>query len=178
MKHRKNEGRKKEDRVEGQKKGWLGKQKEGGGCEGKRKFFPCISPWMLRASMKVLIKRIQKRGASSFCVEMWERVILGVNLRPCALRRFNLVSTFHHWAVKLHLCTSTSGEAIGSMWGRGLRGTHLSLFFFSFSPLFTSPGCIHVSPNPPGCLWQGKWSTLFIHLLGAQTKPSHCEWRG
>lgn len=29
-------GRKKEDRVEGQKKGWLGKQKEGGGCVRER----------------------------------------------------------------------------------------------------------------------------------------------
>lgn len=27
--------------------------------------------------MQVLIKRIQKRGASSFCVDMWERVIWG-----------------------------------------------------------------------------------------------------
>lgn len=37
-------GRKKEDRVEGQKKGWLGKQKEGGGVWGKEKILPLYQP--------------------------------------------------------------------------------------------------------------------------------------
>lgn len=134
MKHRKNERReRKRRRVEKGRKGWRGEGKEGGG-KGERKFFPCIGPWMLRTSMQVLIKRIQKRGASSFVWRCGRGSFGGVNLTPPnpppprALRRFSLVSTFYHWATKLHLCTSTSGEAIGSKWGRGLRGTQLTFF--------------------------------------------------
>lgn len=166
--------RKEEKKGREEKKALTSGGKGGRGAKGERKFFPCIGPWILRTSMQVLIKRIQKRGASSFVWRCGRGSFGGVNLTPLhprALRRFSLVSTFYHWASKLHLCTSTSGEAIGSTWGRGLRGTRL----FFFSPLLTSLPYIHVSPNPPGCLWQGKWSTLFIHLLGSQTKASHCE---
>lgn len=72
---------------------------------------------------------------------MWERVIWGggVNLTPSsprALRRFSLVSSFCHWAAKLHLCTSTSGEAIGSTWRKRIE-RHSAHFFFS-PPLLTS----------------------------------------
>ena len=62
----------------------------------------------------------------------------GVNLTPSsprALRRFSLVSSFCHWAAKLHLCTSTSGEAIGSTWRKRIE-RHSAHFFPP--PLLTS----------------------------------------
>lgn len=70
---------------------------------------------------------------------MWERVIWGggVNLTPSsprALRRFSLVSSFCHWAAKLHLCTSTSGEAIGSTWRKRIE-RHSAHFFFHLPSL-------------------------------------------
>lgn len=146
--------------MEGKKGLERGKKRRGG--KGERKFFPRIGPWVLRTSMQVLIKRIQKRGASPFVLRCGRGSFGGVNLGssiPCALRRFCLVSTFYHWAAELHSCTSTSGEAVGSKWGRGLSGTQL---------IFPPPRLSAMSaPNPPSCLWQGKWSTLFIHLLGS-----------
>lgn len=161
MKHRKNEGR--ERRVEKGKKGLKGRRKGGG--RGERKFFPCIGPWMPRASMQVLIKRIQKRGASPFCVEMWKRVFWG---GPHALRHFNLVSTFYHWAVKLHyLCTSTLGEATGSKQGKGLRGN-------SLLPPFFSPPRINVTSNPQGSLTREVINFIYT-LIRSSNKISHCE---
>lgn len=63
---------------------------------------------------------------------MLERVILPSPL-PHALRRFKLVSTFYHWAAKLHLCTSTLIEAIGSKREKRTERdlTHFSLFLRS-----------------------------------------------
>lgn len=128
--------------MEGKKGLERGKKRREGG-KGERKFFPRIGPWVLRTSMQVLIKRIQKRGASPFVWRCGRGSFGGVNLSPsipCALRRFCLVSTFYHWATELHSCTSTSGEAVGSKWGRGLSGTQLI-----FPP---SPPLSHVGPKP------------------------------
>lgn len=73
MKHRKNErgeeGNRREER-EGRGGGRERKKERGRG----REFLPRIGPRVLRSSMQVLIKRIQKRGDGSLCVEMWERV--------------------------------------------------------------------------------------------------------
>lgn len=87
---------------------------------------------MLRASMQVLIKIIQKRGASSFVWRCGTGSFGGLASfpHPCALRRFSLVSTFYCWAARLHLCTSTSGEATGSK--RIER--HSAHFFLSHLP--------------------------------------------
>lgn len=121
------------------------------------KFFPCICRWMLPVSMQVLIKRIQKRGASSFCVEM-RRGSLGeggVNLilpGPRALRRMNLVSTFHHWSAELHSCSSR--------WWTPLGQSEEDVW----EPLNTSPPFHFPSFINSGCHWSGKWPTLFIHL--------------
>lgn len=142
-----------------------------GETEGREKEREFFSLWMIRASMQVLIKRIQKkRSQALLCGYVGEGHLGGVNLTPSsprALRRFSLVSSFCHWAAKLHLCTSTSGEAIGSTWRKRIE-RHSAHFFF------TSPPYIHVRPNSPGRLWEGKWSTLFIHL-GPETKDFHCE---
>lgn len=157
MKHGKNEGREegngREERV------GEGKEKEGGG-KGERKFFPRIGPRVLRTSMQVLIKRIQKRGASPFVWRCGRGSSGGVNLGPsipCALRRFCLVSTFYHWAAELHSCTSTSGEAVGSKWGRGLSGTQLI-----FSP---SPPLSHVNPKPSQLPLTGKVINFIYTLI-------------
>ncbi len=169
MKHRKNEGR--ERRVEKGRKDWRGEGKEGGD-KGERKFFPCIGPWMLRASMQVLIKRIQKRGASSFVWRCGRGSFGGVNLTPTPPVPCGASALFPRFTTEPPSCTCVpqhqekpAGQSEEEDW-EALN---------SFFSLFTSPPCIHVSPNPPGCLWQGKWSTLFIHLLGPQTKASHCE---
>lgn len=96
---------------------------------------------MLRASMQVLIKIIQKRGASSFVWRCGTGSFRGLASfpHPCALRRFCLVSTFYRWAARLHLCTSTSGEATGSKRGRGLRGTQSSIHLPSLHPCHPKP---------------------------------------
>lgn len=171
MKHRKNERReRKRRRVEKGRKGWRGEGKEGGG-NGERKFFPCIGPWMLRTSMQVLIKRIQKRGASSFVWRCGRGSFGGVNLTPptpacpAALQPCFHVLPLSHQAALVYLNIRRSHRVKV----RKRIERHSTHFFFTSLPY------IHVSPNPPGCLWQGKWSTLFIHLLGSQTKASHCE---
>lgn len=176
MKHRKNERReRKRRRVEKGRKGWRGEGKEGGG-NGERKFFPCIGPWMLRTSMQVLIKRIQKRGASSFVWRCGRGSFGGVNLTPPHPRvPCGASALFPRFTTEPPSCTCVpqhqekpSGQSEEEDWEA------LNSFFFTSLP-YTSLPYIHVSPNPPGCLWQGKWSTLFIHLLGSQTKASHCE---
>lgn len=80
MKHRKSDGR--ERRVEKGRKGRTREGKGEGGGKRERKFFPCIGLWMLRASMQVLIKRIQKRGARSFVWRCGRGSFGGVNLIP------------------------------------------------------------------------------------------------
>lgn len=66
MKHRKNEGREGEKKKarEG-KKALKGGGNEGRGIRDRENSFPVSAPECL-VSMQVLIKRIQKRGASSF----------------------------------------------------------------------------------------------------------------
>lgn len=150
-------------RVEKEKKGWRVEAKEGGLSE--RKFFPRIGLWMLRASMQVLIKRIQKRRASSF---VWRcgRGSLG-GLTPPTSVPCGALALLSCQAALVYLNIGRSRRVkVRKRIER--HSTH-------FPPLFTSPPWIHVSPNPQCCLWQGKWSTLFIHLLDPQTKASHCE---
>lgn len=78
MKHRKSErGVEENRREEREGQGGVGEIKKEREGERGREFFPRIGPRVLRSSMQVLIKRIQKRGASSLCVEMWERVTRG-----------------------------------------------------------------------------------------------------
>lgn len=170
MKHKEWRERKEEKKGREGKKGLKSGEKEGGG-KGEKKFFPCIGPWMLRVSMQVLIKRIQKRGASSFVWRCGRGSFGGVNLTtpqpscPAALQPCFHVFPLSRQAALVYFNIRRSHQVKV----RKRIEKHSTHFFFS-----TSPPYIHVSPNPPGRLWKGKWSTLFIHLLGSQTKASNC----
>lgn len=137
-----------------------------GETEGREKEREFFSLWMLSASMQVLIKRIQKRGARPFCVDMWERVIWwggGLTSPPHLPVPCSASALFPRFATEPPSCTCVpqhQEKPSGQRDGRGLRGAQLV-----YPPPPTSPPYIHVRPNSPGHLWEGKWST-FIYTLG------------
>lgn len=151
---------------------WWGREAKG--VDGRRKFFPCIGIWMLRILMQVLIKRIQKRKASSFVWWCGRGSVGGVTLSPHPACPAALQLCFHilplsHQAALVYLNIGRSHRV--KVTKRIER--HSTPFFL----LLDSPHWIPASPNPPCCLWQGKWSSSFIHLLNPWIKASHYkEW--
>lgn len=148
-----------------------GKKGRDGGCgtERRREFLLRIGPRVLRSSMQVLIKRIQKRGASSLCVEMWERVTWGGGglTSPPSLPTScpaAFLPCFHLFAAELPGCTraprhqeESSGQCEEEDWVALKSSPH--------SPQIPSPRPPQPEPACPAAY--DKWGlTLFLHLWG------------
>lgn len=129
---------------------------------------------MLRASMKVLIKRIQKRGASSFCVEMWERVILGVNLIPSDPVPCGASTLFPRFTTEPSSCTCVPqhrekplGQCEEEDWEALIS---LFFFFFLLFPPFHLPWLHPCQPKPSRLSLTGEVINFIYTLIRCSDK--------
>lgn len=110
-----------------------------GETEGREKEREFFSLWMLRASMQVLIKRIQKkRSQALLCGYVGEGHLGGLTSPPHLPVPCGASALFPRFATEPPSCTCVpqhQEKPSGQRDGRGLRGTQL--IFFS-PPLLTS----------------------------------------
>lgn len=126
---------------------------------------------VLRSSMQVLIKRIQKRGASSLCVEMWERVTWGGGLTSPPPLPFptscpaSFLPCFHLFAPEPPRCTraprhqdESSGQCEEEDW--------VALNSLPHSPQIPSPWPPQPEPACPAAYDKGGGAVIdFISTL-------------